>query len=45
MIISHLPTIGDIEVFVAQLIALILLILAGVRLILHDWQSLKRKRR
>jgi hypothetical protein len=45
MTLQHLPSIGEIEVFVAQLIALILLILAGVRLILHEWRSLHRKKR
>ena len=36
-----LPQIPRLEVLVAELIALILLILAGARLILHDWRLLR----
>jgi hypothetical protein len=40
-----LPSIPALEVLVAELIALILFILAGARLILHEWNSLKREKR
>jgi hypothetical protein len=36
-----LPLIPDLEVLVAELIALVLLILAGARLILRDWHLLR----
>jgi len=42
MAIPHLPSIGDIEGYVAQLIALILLILGGARLVIHEWHAVKR---
>jgi hypothetical protein len=41
----HIPQIGEIEVFVVHLIALILLILGGARLILHDGHSLRERRK
>jgi len=50
-VIMHLPSIPDMEVLVAQLIGLVLLILGGARLVIHDWQHLwrggirKRRRR
>ncbi len=37
-----LPSAAALEVLVAELIALILLILAGARLIIHEWQALLR---
>jgi hypothetical protein len=40
-----LPSIPALEALVAELIALILLILAGARLILHEWHSLRREKR
>ena len=41
MALSSIPVL---EVLVAELIALILLVLAGARLILHDWHALLRSR-
>jgi hypothetical protein len=44
MTLSHLPSIPEIEGFVVQVIALILLVLAGAKLVLHEWKSLKSKK-
>jgi hypothetical protein len=39
------PSIPEIEVFIVQIIALILLVIAGVRLILDAWEPIRRKLR
>jgi len=39
-----LPFIEKIEVLITGLIAIVLLILAGARLILHDWDALRTSR-
>lgn len=40
----QIPSIPALEVLVAELIALILFVLAGARLILHDWHALLRSK-
>ena len=44
MLLQKLPSIPEIEFIVVQLIALTLLILAGIKLVLHECESLKRKK-
>ena len=44
MTLSHLPSIPEIEGFIIQVIALVLLMVAGVKLVLHECKSLKPKR-
>lgn len=41
MQLPRIPPIGEIEVFVAQVIALVLLTFGGVRLVIHELTALK----
>ena len=45
MNLPHLPSIPEIEVFIVQLIAVILLLIAGVRLVLDALDPIRRKLR